>query len=125
MTEFKRDITAIQYNNENSDYELYHATLSDNNSDLLLLVSSPDQKIKVMIPTHKAVMVANLEYFKCMFRKGSNWQENKEPLEEITDDGDQEQEKKKEQANLQDFLQQDHAWSGQMSYICPRHLRNR
>ena len=125
MTEFKRDITAIQYNNENSDYELYHATLSDNNSDLLLLVSSPDQKIKVMIPTHKAVMVANLEYFKCMFRKGSNWQENKEPLEEITDDGDQEQEKKKEQANFQDFLQQDHAWSGQMSYICPRHLRNR
>ena len=90
MTEFDRDITAIQYKNENSDYELFHATLKDHFSDLILLVSSPDQEIKIMIPTDKAVMMANLKYFECMFREGSNWQENKEITEHGDHDGDEE-----------------------------------
>ena len=85
MTEFTRNTTSIEFKNDDPDYELYHATLKDDCSDLILLVSSPDQETKFMIPTHKAVMVDNLKYFECMFREGSNWQENKE----ITEHGDE------------------------------------
>ena len=89
MTEFTRNTTSIEFKNDDPDYELFHATLKDHCSDLILLVSSPDQETKVMIPTHKSIMVDNLKYFECMFREGSNWQENKE----ITDSGGDEKDK--------------------------------
>ena len=78
MTEFNRDNNSVEFINDNPDFELFHATPNDSYCDLLLLVSNPENDLKIMIPTNKTVMVANLKYFECMFREGSNWKENKD-----------------------------------------------
>ena len=78
MLEFTRNLSTAQYQNDNPEYQIHHATIRDATCDLLILACSPDKKTKIIIPVDKTIMTENLKYFEAMFREGSNWEETQD-----------------------------------------------
>ena len=84
MLEFTRKLDTAQYQNDNPEYEIYHACIFDSNCDLLILACSPDKETKILIPVHKSIVIENLKYFEAMFREGSNWKESRDDSDRQT-----------------------------------------
>ena len=75
MNDTTRQQTYDKYAYQHDSYKVLHVRKMDRNCDLLLLTPGKDDTNKTIIPVDKIIMTANFEYFECMFREGSNWDE--------------------------------------------------
>ena len=76
----KSDSADLLYTNP--DYEVFHVSEKDYQSDTLILACTEDGTTKqILIPTDRIFLIKNIPFFEAMFRESSNWIEG-------NDDGD-------------------------------------
>ena len=68
----KSDRAGLLYKNPN--YEVFHVTEKDYQSDTLILACSEDGVTEqLIIPTDKIFLIKNIPFFEAMFKESSNW----------------------------------------------------
>ena len=68
----KSDSADLLYTNP--DYEVFHVSEKDYQSDTLILACTEDGTTKqILIPTDRIFLTKNIPFFEAMFRESSNW----------------------------------------------------
>ena len=78
----KSDSADLLYTNP--DYEVFHVTEKDYQSDTLILACTEDGTTKqILIPTDRIFLTKNIPFFEAMFRESSNWIEGNDDMDDI------------------------------------------